>query len=124
MLPSFSRYLSFCLDFLVMKKKGSIRKIRLISKLMTSQPGSQRIAIHILVHISRSKDNQTMKFGQLTEYNMRNNFIEKPYMKCSGETIPRLFPKISKLNISLNVLFKVLYSLFLLQVMLSTIKIY
>ena len=78
---------------------------------MTSQPGSQIIAIHILVHI---KDNKTMKFGQLTEYNMRNNFIEKPYMKCSGETIPRLFPKISKLNISLNVLSKVLYSLFLL----------
>ena len=29
-----------------------------------------------------------MRIGQLTEYNMRNNYLEKPYAKCSGETIP------------------------------------
>ena len=29
-----------------------------------------------------------MKFGQLIEYNMRNIFLEKPYTKCGGETIP------------------------------------
>ena len=34
---------------------------------MLSQTGFQTIAIHILVNISQSKDNQTMKFGQLTE---------------------------------------------------------
>ena len=34
---------------------------------MTSQPGKQTIAIHILPHFSRSKGNQTMKFGQLIE---------------------------------------------------------
>ena len=38
-LFSFSKYLSFCFDILVMYKKGFIRKIRLISKFMTSQPG-------------------------------------------------------------------------------------
>ena len=43
-----------------------------------------------------------MKFGQLIEYNMRNIFLEKPYPKCSGETIPRSFSKKSKLNISLD----------------------
>ena len=32
---------------------------------MTSQPGLQTLAIHILRNISQSKDNQTMKFGQL-----------------------------------------------------------
>ena len=32
---------------------------------MTSQPGLQTIAIHILPNISQSKGNQTMKFGQL-----------------------------------------------------------
>ena len=32
---------------------------------MTSQPGKQIIAIYILPNISRSKSNQTMKFGQL-----------------------------------------------------------
>ena len=34
------------------------------------------------------------------EYNMRNIFIEKPYIKCGGETIPRPFQ--SKLSISLD----------------------
>ena len=44
---------------------------------MTSQSGKQTIAIYILPNISRSKSNQTMKFGQLIEYNMENNFLEK-----------------------------------------------
>ena len=38
------------------------------------------VAIHILPNIS-SKGNQTMKFGQLIEYNMRNIFLEKSYTK-------------------------------------------
>ena len=46
------------------EKNGLIRKISLVSKFMTSQPGKQTIIIHILPNISRSKDNQTMKFGQ------------------------------------------------------------
>ena len=33
--------------------------------------------------------NQTMKFGQLIEYNIRNNFLEKLNKKCSGEASPR-----------------------------------
>ena len=37
-LFSFSRYLSFCLHFLVMYRNGLIKKIRLISNFMTSQP--------------------------------------------------------------------------------------
>ena len=44
---------------------------------MTSQPGFQTIAIHILPNISQSKGNQTMKFGQLIEYNMKNTFLQK-----------------------------------------------
>ena len=36
-----------------------IRKIRLVSKSMTSQSGKQTIAIHILLSIARMKDNQT-----------------------------------------------------------------
>ena len=42
-----------------------------------SQPGLQTIAIHILPNISQSRDNYTMKFGQLIEYNMRNIFLQK-----------------------------------------------
>ena len=60
---------------------------------MTSQPGQQTIAIHIFPNIPKSKGNQTMKFEQLIEYNMRNfllknrtqNVLEKlfpdPYLK-------------------------------------------
>ena len=36
---SFSRYLNFSFDFLAMFKNGLIRKIRLISRFMMSQPG-------------------------------------------------------------------------------------
>ena len=39
---------------------------------MRSQTELQILAIHILPNISRSKGNQIMKFGQLTEYNMKN----------------------------------------------------
>ena len=60
-----------------MQKNGSMRKIRLAAKFMTSQPGKQTIAIHILLNISRRNGNQKMKFGQLTEYNMRSIFLEK-----------------------------------------------
>ena len=42
---------------------------------------------------SRSKGNQTTKFGQLTEYNMRNIFLEKLCTKRGKETIPRFFHK-------------------------------
>ena len=44
----------------------------------------------MLTNISRSKGNQKMKFGQLIEHNMRNNFLEKPYTKCGRETISQL----------------------------------
>ena len=130
-------------------ENGLIKKIRLISKFITSQPGKQTIAIHILSIILRSKGNgtrktaswkiaprkiapysnpnqnrnfnpggdllgggqssggqfpamrgnQTMKFGQLIEYNMRNIFLEKSYTKYGGETIPRPFSKKSNLSI-------------------------
>ena len=42
-----------------------------------SQPGYQTIERHILTNISRSRGNQTMKFGQLIADNMRNIFLEK-----------------------------------------------
>ena len=39
--------------------------------------GLLTIAIHILPNISESKRNQTMKLGQLIEYNKRNIFLQK-----------------------------------------------
>ena len=42
---------------------------------MLLQPDKQ--AIHILSDISKSKGNQSVKFGQLIAYNIRNIFLEK-----------------------------------------------
>ena len=53
---------------------------------MTSQTGQEIITIHILPNIS-SKFNQTMKFGQLKEYNMTSIFLEKSY-----DVIEKLVP--------------------------------
>ena len=69
---------------------------------MTSQPGKQTVVIHIVPNILRSKGNQTMKFVQLIEYNMRNIFLEKSYTKCGGETSRRPFSRKLKLSISLD----------------------
>ena len=70
------------------------------------------------------KCNQTMKLGQLIEYNMRNIFLEKSYTKYGGETIPRSFSKKLKLSISLDQKSKVLYTLILSYAKLRIIKIY
>ena len=48
---------------------------------------------HILSNISRSKGNQTMKFRQLIENNLRNIFLEKSNTKSGGEVGHRLFYK-------------------------------
>ena len=56
---------------------------------MTSKPGKQTIPIPIFPNISRIKDNQTIKFGQLGEYNMKNIF----FLKNHGQNVVgRLFP--------------------------------
>ena len=61
---------------------------------MTSQTEEKTIIIHILPNISRSKDNQAMKSGQLTDYKMRKISIEKSHTKCGVENISRPFSKI------------------------------
>ena len=60
---------------------------------MTSQPGKQTVAIHVLPNVLKGKGNQTMKFGELLEYKMRNILLGKSYTKCGGETIPSSFSK-------------------------------
>ena len=60
------------------------------------------ITIDILSNISASKNNQTMKFGQLIEYKMRNIFLGKSNTNCGGEANPKPFYKKSKLSLSLN----------------------
>ena len=65
------------MTFCSCRENDLIRKIRLSKKFMTSQPSQQTIVIHILTNISQSKGKQTMKFGQLIEYNKRNIFLQK-----------------------------------------------
>ena len=61
---------------------------------MTSQPGLQTIAVLILPNISHSKDNQTIKFGQLIEYNKSNIFLQK----ICGDLFQTSFYFLKKLN--------------------------
>ena len=80
------------------RKNGWIRKVRLISILMTSQSGSQTIAIDVLPNISRSKDNQAMKIGQLKEHNKRNIFFKNCTENEAGRLLSDLFFFIKKFN--------------------------
>ena len=43
--------------------------------------------------LRRHKGNQTMRYGQSIEYDMRNNFLEKSSTKCVRETSSILFLK-------------------------------
>ena len=43
-----------------------------------------------------------MKFGQSTECNIWNNFLENSYTNYGGETNPSAFSVILKLSISLD----------------------
>ena len=79
---------------------------------MMSQTGQQTIVLYILPNISRVKGNQTMKFGQLIEYNTRKTSLKKSYTEGGGETSPRLFYEKLKMSISLDQQSKVLYSFY------------
>ena len=76
----------------------------------------------MLPNISRSKDNQTMKFGQLIESTLRNIFLEKSHAKCGGESISGHFLKKAKLSLSLDQKCRVSYSLLLLYIKMKAIK--
>ena len=68
-----------------------MRKLWLISKFMTSQTGQQKIRIHILPNISRIKDSQVMKLGQLIKYSLRNIFVQKIMQKIREASSGLLF---------------------------------
>ena len=61
------------------------------SKFMTSQPGLQKTAIQIFPNISQNKGNQTMKLGQLIEYNKRNVFSKNYAKNEARRLVPDLF---------------------------------
>ena len=74
-------------------------------------------------NVWRIKGNQTMKFDQLIDYNMRNIFLKKSYIKCDAETSPRPFSEKLKLSISLDQESKISCSLFLLYAKPKAIEI-
>ena len=77
--------------------------------------------MHILPDMSKSKDNQTTKFGPLIEYNMKNITVEKSCTKCGGKTCPRNIFKKSKFSMSLDQQSEVLYSLVLYVFCMSSL---
>ena len=61
------------------------------------------MTIHILPNLSRSRQNQAIKFGQVVEYNNRNIFPQKSCRKWSRETSSRplfLFKKLYEVKAS------------------------
>ena len=107
--------------------QNGFREIRLISKFVTSQMVNKQLQYsnwQEYINISRSKNNQLMKFDHLIEFNLRNVFLEKSYKKCGKDTISRPFSKISKSGVSLEQYSKVLHSLLLLYAKLRTIETY
>ena len=48
---------------------------------MTSQPGWQTVAIHLLPNISRSKGNETMRFTKTHLQNMVERVFPDPFLK-------------------------------------------
>ena len=98
-LFSFSRYLSFCPNFCGHLGKR-LKKVNFKPEI--SQTGKQIIIIHILSNIWRSKDSKGKKYGQFTEYNMKNNFLQKSYKECGEEANSRPFYNYSKLRASLD----------------------
>ena len=60
---------------------------------MTSQTGYQTIAIHIFTDISRSKDNQATKFGQLICITWETIFLKNHTQNVVGKLFPGPFLK-------------------------------
>ena len=73
----------------------------------------------LITQYLKSKYNLIMEYGQLTERNMRNIFLEILHTICGGKTSPRTFSKKPILSISLDQQSEILYSLLSLYVKIS-----
>ena len=60
---------------------------------MTSQTEQQITTLHILFNISKSKCNETVRIGQLIEYNMRNIFLKNDTQGMVEKLFPDSFLK-------------------------------
>ena len=84
-LFSFSRYLNFCLHFLVRQKKQFYYKDKVSFKIYDVTTWlTNNYNKHIAQLSLRSKGDQTIKIGQLVKYDKRNsNFYSKIMEKMS-----------------------------------------
>ena len=85
-LFSFSRYLNFCIDFLARSKTAWLERSGYFKFCDVTAWLTNNCHTHIEYRQYTSKANQTIKFGQLVEYNKRNIFLEKSFTECGGET--------------------------------------
>ena len=69
---------------------------------MNWDTNNYNITIHVLLNTSKSKGIQTMNFGQLIEWNMRNFFTKNNTQNVLEKLFLRPFFKKSKLSISLD----------------------
>ena len=56
---------------------------------------------YIYCPISRSKGNQTMKFGQLMEYNMRSTFLKNHIQNMGGTILGSVFDKMDIVTVEI-----------------------
>ena len=109
----FFRYLNFCPEHFGYVEKWLDKKAKINFKIYNTtnwEKNNTIIRYTFCLIFSRSKGNQTMEFGQLTEYDIKNIFLEKSYTKYGGETSPRPFYKKLKLSLSLDQQSEYLYT--------------
>ena len=66
------------------------KKVKVFFKICDTI-NSETIAVYILANLSRSKENQIMKFSQVIEYNMRRIFFKNRTENETGRLVPHLF---------------------------------
>ena len=94
-LFSFLRYLNFCPEFFVHVRKRRDQEAEVNFKMSDVINRKKIVAIHVLPNISKIKGNQTMKFGQFIEYNIRSIFLQNHAENEKERLLPDLllFPK-------------------------------
>ena len=110
---SFLRYLNFCSDVLGHAEKWLNKKAEVNFKIYDVIDWEANIYSTL---ISRSKGNETMKFGQLMEFELRNTFLTKCYSKYGRETSSTPFSEKPRLSTSLDQQSETLYGLLLLHI--------
>ena len=86
-----SRYLNFCPNVFGHVGKRLDKKASVNFKIYEVTIWETNNYNTTLLNISRSKGNQTMKFDQLIEYKMRNNFIKKSSQNVVEKLVPDSF---------------------------------